>query len=69
MERVAPKDGACTGVIIITLHLLIILLLGYQSSSLFSRQLSVRVCRKSVRVEDLFELQITSLKYKFTRLT
>ena len=45
-----------------------ILLLDSRNSSLFSRQLTVRVCRKSAKVEPSVELQITSLEYRFTRL-
>ena len=49
-------------------HSLAILSLDSRNLSLFSRQLSVRVCRKSARVEPSVELQITALKYRFTRL-
>ena len=52
----------------VTSHLLAILLLGSQNSSLSSQQLSARICRKSARVKPSIDLQITSLKYKFTRL-
>ena len=52
----------------VTSHSLAILLLDSQNSSLFSRQLSVRVCRKSARYEPSVKLQITSHKHRFTRL-
>ena len=43
----------------VTSYSLAILLLNSRNSSLFSRQLSVRVCKKSARVEPSVELQIT----------
>ena len=52
----------------VMLHLLAILLLNSQNSSLSSQQLSVRICRKSLTVERSIDLQITSLEYKVTRL-
>ena len=48
-------------------HSLAILLLDSQNSSLFSRQLSVHVCRKSARVKPSVELQITSLEYRLAQ--
>ena len=53
----------------VTSHSLTILLLNSRNSSLFSWQLSVHVCRKSARVEPSVMLQITTLEYRFTRLT
>ena len=52
----------------VMLHLLAILLLDSQNSSLSSQQLGVRICRKPLRVKPWIDLQITSLEYKFTRL-
>ena len=51
------------------LHLPAILSLDSRNSSLFSWQLGVCMHRKSVRVEPLVELQITSFEYRFIRLT
>ena len=49
---------------VVTSHLLAILLLDSQNSSLSSQPLSVHFCTKSARVKPWIDLQITSSEYK-----